>query len=213
MKFVASLRDALNIGRRRIARTPFAIAMSEGTISSDEYASALVQLRAIHDSLETAFDRNHDSLGRLDHSMRRTAALDRDLQHWDFAVDELAQLPATVEIVRQIDGWSLEAPWRLLGALYVLEDWRMSSRSLIGTLAAGLGVAPELGAGLDYHAENSEVQPLNWRLFKESLEAAPLSAEARDEICDAARSTMEQLVLLYKSLPLAQAAAVGQAPA
>jgi heme oxygenase len=206
MKFVASIREALNGAHRRIVRTPFAMAMSEGPISIQEYACALVQLRAIHVALEAALDRRPDLQHLFDQSMRRTSALDRDLRYWEFDADAAHLLPATRELVRQLEDWSQRAPWRLLGALYVLEDLRMSSRSLIRTLAAGLGVQPELGGGLDYHAENHEVQPLNWRLFKEKLEATPLSPRERDEVCIAARATLDQLVLLYKSLPVAEAA-------
>lgn len=212
MKFVARIREALQAGQRRIARTPFAIAMKDGAMSAEEYAIALVQLRAIHGALELAFDRAGDSFGLFDDSMRRAAALDHDLERWKAARDATLS-PATREIMRNIDHWSRQAPWRLLGSLYVLEDLRMGSRSLIGTLAAGLCVAPEIGGGLDYHIENSEIQPLHWRVFKAKLEAAPLSIQARDEVCAAARETMEQIVLLYKSLPLAEAGrSVGAEP-
>ncbi len=203
MDLAGSLKNAIDTSHRQIESTAYARALFSGSINPRDYARSLAQFLQIHESLEDQLAK-HPGIACYDPaSMERSTSLRRDIAWWGGFADE-APLSATSSLIATIERWGLDQPTALIGALYVFEGSRMGSMVLAGSLSRGFGVPVQPGTGLDYHVDGIATRPLTWRGFRETLNALELTQEEREQILDAAVTTMTRLCELYSELPVSE---------
>jgi heme oxygenase len=124
----------------------------------------------------------------------RAAAISRDL-----AVLGTSPCPTPGWIGEWLAGIeALDQPAAWAGVGYVVEGSRLGSRVLVKSLAAGFGVEPALGIGLDYHLDAGDDPTGNWRRVMGALAALDHGPQARDAIVAAAVATFEVLYELHE---------------
>ncbi|MBL8800191.1 MAG: biliverdin-producing heme oxygenase [Planctomycetia bacterium] len=193
------LREATAELHGRIERLPAAEAMAAGRITRADYLALLGQLTLLHATLERELEL-HDALRVLYQSgMARLPVLHTDLAVLGGA-PAARPWPATLALVRELQEWSAQRPWALLGSLYILEGSRMGSMVLVKPLSAALGVPPRPGQGLDYHLQGMADRPRAWQQFKAVLAALPLTDDQAEQVLAAAVRTMSGLHALYAAL-------------
>jgi heme oxygenase len=191
------LRSAIAGPHTAIEATPLAVAMIGGTITRDAYGHWLAEMTHLHAALESALADCPPAVGLFDPAeMTRTRLLDRDRAV--FEGDEFAAPHDAVrELAERFAEWRETAPWKLLGALYVLEGSRMGSMALLRPLAKAFGLSPQPGVGLDYHLDGIATRPQKWQQFRAALAAMPLNEEQQADVCSAAVTVMVGLCELY----------------
>jgi heme oxygenase len=191
------LRAAISGPHTAIEETPLAVSMLDGTITRDAYAGWLAEMHHLHATLEAALTDCPLAAG-LFHpdEMTRSRLIDRDRAV--FRGDPFAQPhDAIARLGEQFADWQTTAPWKLLGALYVLEGSRMGSMVLLRHLSRAFSIPPTPGAGLDYHADGIATRPQKWQQFRAALAGVPLTADQQADTCEAATAVMEGLCELY----------------
>jgi heme oxygenase len=197
------LRAAIAGAHTAIEATPLAVAMIGGTISRDAYADWLAEMDALHAALESALADCPPAAGLYQpDEMARTRLLARDRVVFGGGVFTLPH-PSVGELVERFGEWRDSAPWKLLGALYVLEGSRMGSMALLRPLAKAFGLIPQLGVGLDYHLDGIATRPQKWQQFRAALAAVPLTEGQQADVCSAAVTVMVGLCELYTAVPVA----------
>jgi len=201
MDLSSRLRAATHKLHEDIEGLPFARAMVSGRVSRRSYVDSLEQLLALHQTLEHELEQ-HDFLRVIyqPEQMARSAALRRDLAALGGAGDRCLTAPLH-SLSRALRSWSLTAPHRLLGALYIMEGSRMGSQFLARPLARALRVAPEPGRGLDYHLEGQDQRLQLWKQFKLTMNALPLREGEAAAVVAGAVLTMQCLHDLYACCP------------
>lgn len=209
MSWLQELRSTVRDVHERLEELPFVAALAQGRISAREYLSLLVRLHKLHRVLERELARHPSLADVYAPSMNRTAAVSRDIGYLssvhsitpDSAMQErVVPWHPTDELAERFETWSRLAPWKLLGALYVLEGSRMGSMVLAGPLADSLGEPRLSGHGIDYHLDRWEERRGEWQSFLENLETHPLDAAQQTEVIDAARETFDGFYAIYAGL-------------
>lgn len=193
------LRAAIAGAHTAIEATPLAAAMIGGTITREAYAGWLSEMHHLHIALEDALADCPQAAGLYQpDEMTRSRLLDRDRAA--FGRDAFGTPHEAIgELCERFADWREAAPWRLLGALYVLEGSRMGSMALARPLAKAFDVAPQPGAGLDYHLEGIATRPQKWQQFRAALAGLPLSDAQQADVCSAAVTVMVGLCELYSA--------------
>jgi heme oxygenase len=196
------VRQLLGPTHAAIEQTDFARAMIGGTIDRAAYCRGLAQLAHLHAAVEEALAA-HPEFAVLYRAadMSRTDAIACDLVALGHFPDDPTD--ATAAVCSLVAGWSSAAPWRLVGALYVLEGSRMGSMALVRPLSQALAVEIRPGAGLDYHLTGIATRPQTWQQFRGILAALPLTDAQQQAVCDGATATMDALHALYAAFPVA----------
>lgn len=200
MQLAAQIREAMMSTHDAIEKLPIADAMAKGTVAKEDYVRLLVQLQAIHGTLETLLQEHHSSHPLVTKEVFRVDSIQNDLEYLksdsfgnDFPLEETGNMQATLE------SWSKTEPIRLLGALYILEGSRMGSMVLARSLSRGFQVPMQLGNGLDYHLAGMSERPVKWVQFKTIFSNLPFSESDKSLIVDAAIGTMKLLYEVYQA--------------
>jgi heme oxygenase len=157
----ASMRVAIADLHRLIEDLPVSRAMIDGSLDRETYLSVLRGLRRIHIRLDRAVAA-HPGLSPLAWLCEgRSAAIDRDLAALGGVPDAADAGPA--EPVPEFGA--------VIGWIYVTAGSRMGSRVLVRPLAAGLGVEPVPGRGLDYHLDGQDTFPARWQEARAAIDA------------------------------------------
>lgn len=195
------VRQLLGPTHAAIEQTDFARALVAGTIDRPAYCRGLAQLAHLHAALEDAF------AGRPEFAplyrpadMARTDAIACDLAALGGFPDDPTE--PTERACGAIREWAASSPWKLVGALYVLEGSRMGSMALVRPLSKALGVEVRPGTGLDYHLAGMPTRPQTWGQFRGTLAGLPLTADQQADVCAGAAETMDGLFALYSALPV-----------
>jgi heme oxygenase len=208
MQLGDQLRNAIAQAHTNIETLPLSKALVAGTVQKDEYATLLGQLYHVHRVLEEALETNADLHGIYHPRMNRAEVIKTDLQYFgeselsDFCIEESHRL------IEQVRNCTEQAPWGLIGMLYVFEGSRMGSMFLARSLSKGFAVSMAPNQGLDYHLDGIAERPQNWKLFKEKLNSLELTEKQKTDICNEAMETMQNLYCLYEQIPTAHAGAM-----
>lgn len=193
------LRAAIADRHTAIERTPVAVAMIRGTITRDAYADWLTQMGHLHVALEDALADCPAAVGLYAPTeMNRSAAITRDRDTFP-GTGETFPCEPVARLTERLPEWRAIAPWKLIGALYVLEGSRMGSMALVRPLARAFGLSPQPGVGLDYHLDGIGTRPQRWQQFRAALSALPLTVEQQADVAAAAVETMSALCEFYAS--------------
>lgn len=208
---MANLRTAISADHDAIERTPFSIAMLNGSLSRLEYATNLVQMLAIHEKLEDLCESSSTLAPFFWQPMRRTEAITKDLAALDSAAVDSAALnssgqignllTSTREMVEQIQQWFDDSPISLIGCIYILEGSRMGSLVLAKPLASCLGISGQPGTGIDYHIDGARDVPQRLKEWKQIVEDQNFDQADADAISNCATQFMHLLNLMYLELP------------
>lgn len=203
------IRQLLGPTHAAIEQTGFARAMIGGTIDRPAYCGGLAQLSVLHAALEDALAGWADVAPLYRPAdMARADAIGHDLAVLGgFAGDPVE---ATQRLCSSFREWAADAPWKLAGALYVLEGSRMGSMALVRPLSKALAAEVRPGTGLDYHLAGIATRPQAWQQFRQTLAGLPLTDREQADVCAGATATMDGLFALYAGLPVGtpEAAAV-----
>jgi heme oxygenase len=200
MDIALRLRQAIENLHDRIERLPLAAAMASGRIAAPDYLRLLSQLYHLHGGLEEVLAGRAGLSWIYDPAaMTRQPIILADLTALGLKTPYPA-LPVTRHLINLFWDWSASRELALVGALYVLEGSRMGSMMLARPLAAGLGVQPRPGQGLDYHIQGLAERPASWQRFKEVLRAATLPPDGAEDMVHGAHSTMQALHDLYEAV-------------
>lgn len=161
--------------------------LASGTITREEYAGWLAQMRHVHAALERAIRDarpNCAALGvvtdeQLGHSVRIDADL-RALGH-DTEVPAVASARALCDTIA---GASAENPVALLGYHYVLEGSMNGNRFIARGVRGALCL--EGSDGVRYLDPYGEEQRDKWRAFRVTVDALGLSEQEEAVVTDAA---------------------------
>lgn len=196
------VRQLLGPTHAAIEQTDFARAMIGGTIDRAAYCRGMAQLAHLHGAVEEALA-VHPEFAPLYRSadMSRTDAIACDLVALGHFPDDPTD--ATAAQCALISQWSAASPWKLVGALYVLEGSRMGSMALVRPLSKALGVEVRPGTGLDYHLTGIATRPQTWQQFRGTLAALPLTDAQQAAVCDGGTATMDALHAMYAAFPVA----------
>jgi heme oxygenase len=192
---IDQIRQSLGPIHAAIEQTPLAKSMIGATVDRIDYCRAMAQMGIIHAALEQALGETNHPIYRPD-DMARATIIATDLANLGYD-GPIEPTESTARLVNQFEAWSIESPWKLIGALYVLEGSRMGSMALVRPVAKALGVEVRPGTGVDYHLDGMATRPQAWGRFKAELAATVLTLEQDDEIADAAVVTMSGLYSLY----------------
>jgi heme oxygenase len=192
------VRQLLGPTHAAIEQTPFARALIAGTIDRAAYSRAVAQLAHLHSAVEDALAARHEFAPLYRPAdMARTDAIACDLVALGHFPDDPTELTAAQ--CNQIAQWATATPWKLIGALYVLEGSRMGSMALVRPLSKALNVEVRPGVGLDYHLTGMATRPQCWQQFRAQLAALPLTDDQQADVCNGATATMDALHALYAS--------------
>jgi heme oxygenase len=195
------VRQLLGPTHAAIEQTAFARAMIGGTIDRAAYSRGLDQLGVLHSALEDALATRPEFVALYDPArMTRTDAIACDLVA--LGGEPAGPTDATDALCAAIRGWAAASPWKLVGALYVLEGSRMGSMALVRPLSKALGVEVRPGTGLDYHLAGIATRPQDWQRFRATLAGSPLTESQQADVCAGAVGTMDGLFALYAALPV-----------
>ncbi len=197
------LRSAIADAHTAIEATPMAVAMIDGTVTREAYGDWLVDMHHLHGALEDALADCPLAVGLFDPvEMTRSRLIDRDRAV--FPTDPLAVPHESItRLAAEFAEWRAVAPWKLIAPLYVLEGSRMGSMVLVRHLSRAFGIAPQAGAGLDYHLDGIATRPQKWGQFRAKLATVPLTTEQQADVCAAAVAVMEGLHERYSAVPAA----------
>jgi heme oxygenase len=208
MSLPDQLRTAISQLHQDIERTPLASAMMQSTLNRSTYAWWLYQIHSIHEVIESlvrelpffeqlplvrAMDRTKDAAADI-------AELNVSGCHYNESYVE--------QFLTDLESGAATKPWKLLGAVYVLEGSRMGSLMLAKPIARALGVPPQMNVGLNYHLEGAAERPRLWQMFRGSLAQLSLTTEQQAEVQEVAIATMSCLYEMYQNAPLSSPAAV-----
>lgn len=200
MAVIDRLRTAVSPVHLALEATALARLMADGRVSRATYAPLARQTWHLHEGVEPQWGlaaQAWPALGALVGPSRdRAARLAADLRYLAPG-DATPAHPAIAEACARVRADVEAGPWTAVGSLYVLEGSRLGSAVLLRALAAGWGVAPTVGVGLDYHLPG----PAGWWASTvRGFEALPLSPSQVDDICAAACALMQSLWCLYEDL-------------
>ncbi len=201
MSIMNEVREAISASHNAIEKTPFSIAMMDGSLSKANYARGLGQLFLIHRALETCAPNSPLVRPFFSSEMIRCPAIERDLQALAATADDLRPMAETAKIILAIDAWADQKPLCLLGCIYILEGSRMGSLVIARPLSKTLGLAQGTIAGIEYHVEGAASTPYRVKQLKAQIDAFPFNASAQADIKDGAVQFMDMLYQLYCSLP------------
>ena len=196
--FPANLRDSIQPMHDAIEQLPITKQIAAGIVSRTDYLELLAQLHGLHQVLEPLLASHSYNVYDAE-TMARTTALERDITQLGGTLSRSLTSETTL-LTQLFQDWAEHSPWKLLGALYILEGSRMGSRFLVKQVARAMDVPIEPHQGLDYHLELSQERPKLWPVFKANLAAAPLSDEQKEDVTAAALETMKRLCGVYGAL-------------
>ena len=167
MSLSSQLRHETRDVHDRIEQLPVSLAIVKGTITRENYCELLVQQLHLHKAFEDALAAANPA-GLFTDAMRRTDVIVNDLVALDWPVIG-PPTEATQNAMNEVQEWAENDPFKLLGALYVLEGSRMGSMVIIRPIAQALGVSPQPGNGVDYHLTDRSF-PGHFAVFKRRLD-------------------------------------------
>ena len=177
---------------------PFAQSIINENIPLEKYLNLLQQLFHIHLQLEDCLQKQLQFHLLLTPSTQRSHIIKKDLQY--FNQPQISEpLTMTSRFLSWLQSVHKNAPYKILGTLYVMEGSRMGSAILKKHLANALNIEPKIGNGLDYHMEGVQKLGLYWKQFCCNLdEFVPKNYES--DVIDGAFETMKQLHSIYEQL-------------
>ena len=182
---------------------PFQKSLVQGRVGREAYARWLSQMLLIHRTLE-------GRLRELTATDPRVAAIVTEEQHQEpylladldtlgADMGSIEALPATAELVRDIEEAAEREPIRLLGFHYVLEGSNNGNTFIARAVRPALGLEP--GAGDRYLDPYGERQRAVWGAFKAELDAQNFTPAEQDAMIEAARDMFEGISAVSKGLP------------
>lgn len=202
MKLMEQVRDAISNSHDQIELTPFSKALMSDFISARDYARGISQLWHVHNLLEKIIPDSTRIAEFFSDEMVRTMTLRRDLHALGFCVEAFEVMPETSRILRTIEQWASDAPFALLGCIYILEGSRMGSLVIAKQLAKALGLASGNVRGIEYHTEGASGTPARVRALKSKIDSAELGEVDSAAVLTGSVEFMNQLTDLYRALPV-----------
>ena len=200
LTLMESIKHAIQDSHDAIEKTTFAEGMMNATITLESYTFYLRQMLAIHEPLDHFLDLS-TLRDWVPSTAKRSAAIRQDIALLNpLALNDVV-LPATREIVQDIQQSYEANPLSLLGHFYILEGSRMGSRVIAKPLQSLLRIPSE---ALHYHLDNFDKQPRALREFRNRLNQEIDSPEQKAVIQSAAVTFMNQLLKLYGELPASE---------
>jgi heme oxygenase len=130
--------------------------------------------------------------------MERAEAIAHDLSALGLEVFDEPH-PAAVSWLGEIRRVAEREPMIWLGVVYLFEGSRMGSMLLVRSLSRALGVAANVGMGLDYHLQGANESYAHWQRLKERLDGLPLVESDRMAACQGAKATFRMLHDVYST--------------
>jgi heme oxygenase len=169
-------------------------AIASGEVDRTTFGTYLGQLYLVHQSLESALEKNRNTHAAIDAlataDRMRIPDLDRDLEFYGFDRGQIAAGDAARRFSNQIREIETLDPVALLGALYVLEGSTNGGRFLARALRKSWGLD---GEGLAYFDPYGEEQPQMWAAFRRGMDEAAFDADQAEAIIEMAKSTFQAI--------------------
>jgi len=168
----------------------------------EAYIGQLRALSSIHGVIEPALANCIDErIASVWHnSMRKLPLLQQDLRYFEprTVADLKEAVEAALNTADALRLIALEEPLALLGWLYVLEGSTLGAAVIRPMLARGFLLAGD--EGLAYlHSYGSAIHE-RWAAYKQRMNALHLSAEAREQVTEAACQLFAQLETIFRAL-------------
>lgn len=200
-------------------QSPFQQMLVSGRLGREGYVEFLRQMRFVHAALEGHLQRATTSLPALANIVReyqyQAGYLDEDLRFFHAAEQAVRPLPATEQVIAEIDRVAARDPLALLGMHYVLEGSNNGSKYIARALQRALNLQP--GPGLRYLDPYGDSQREYWRQFKSDLDAARFTDDEVSRLVEGARTMFVSITRVGASILSAMnitpdASAVAAAP-
>ncbi|NOT33087.1 MAG: biliverdin-producing heme oxygenase [Candidatus Eisenbacteria bacterium] len=188
------LRDGTADLHRRAETQPFQIALVKATVTRDEYATWLGQMRLIHSRLERHLATLRTGQARLAPLLRdelmQSPRLAADLRVLGHDPDSITALPSVSRFVEYLDDLATRDPLALMGVHYVLEGSKNGNSFIARALAKAWDVNPrESAAAMSYLDPHGDQQRPLWQEFRGVMNAIEFEPAQRDAMLEAARET------------------------
>lgn len=200
MNLSTQLQAIIQKPHQEIEKLPFSQSLVNGSVNRATYCQMLVQMAAIHETLESLLERSTIAGSIYSPSMARTVDLRNDLNALGSQDNDGLVLRLTLEFGILLHEWANHRPAALLGVLYVLEGSRMGSLVLSRTLAHAFNVPVSLGHGIDYHVRDMAQRVPQWKQFKGTLDSMAMSPDEQGDVLHGAERTFETLLGIYGQL-------------
>ena len=168
--------------------------IAKGEVDRGRFAAYLGQLYLIHNTLESALQREaaaHPAVGKLATADRmRVPDLIKDLQYFRLDRGDLEPNPATSRFMEAIEDLRGEHPVALLGALYVVEGSTNGGKFLAKVLRRAWNSD---GDGLSYLDPYGDDQQHKWAAFKRDMDDATFDEDQENAIVHAAHRTFQAI--------------------
>jgi len=179
--------------------------MVNGTLSKEEFAAFIAQMKLVHAALEPALSSASTTDSRIakifDDDHIRIGKIEQDLVDLEWEED-ITPLPATDRFVNYVHEKIDTNPIALVGVLYVEEGATNGNKYIAKKLipALGLGEGKALGF-LDPHGDE---QRTKWNRFKETLNELDLSEEEEATCVESAQETFRMIMNISNELNAAR---------
>jgi heme oxygenase len=195
------LRDETAEHHRRAEAKPLEQMLINGRPDVRAYTALLSQRLVLHTALESHVERlaARDTRVRdiVPPTLFQRDNLLRDLAHFGLAEGGRAALalPATVQLVAEIERTAADEPLALLGYYYVLEGSKNGARFIAQRIGPLLGLAS--GApGLLYFDPHGPAQRELWQSFKQRMDAAGFAGSEIDGMVATAQRMFDGIAAL-----------------
>lgn len=177
MSLMLHLRDSTMSHHKAAESHPFQAAMARGMLSRESFTTYLAQLMRVHASLGSALVSCSEVSIASGARDDRAADARADLAFLGFAPDDVPVLPATADLVRDIENSN---PFRLLGMHYVLEGSKNGSRYIARPVRKALGLSGL--EGTRYMDPDGDDQKPKWEAFKAWADSLSLGQDQTAEV-------------------------------
>lgn len=206
LSLTTRLRNCIAVEHEAIERTPYSLALMQGTLTRRSYAFALAQMFNLHETLEILAKQTTLLNPFFLPEMYRASVIARDLSRLGFELQQFAVLPETARMTEALRKQFVDCPLSMIGGLYVLEGSRMGSLVLAKPLSNCLGISGGPDSGIDYHVDGAREVPMRLKLWKKQVDDTVFDPHTTAAIERFASTLMKNLLQVYAAFPVAEAA-------
>ena len=175
--------------------------MVNGTLSKEEFAAFIAQMKIVHAALEPALSSASTNDSRIakifDDDHIRIDKIQQDLVDLEWEGD-ITPLPATERFVNYVHEKIDNNPIALIGVLYVEEGATNGNKYISKKLIPALGL--EEGKALGFLDPHGDEQRTKWNRFKETLNELDLSEEEEATCVESAQETFRMIMNISSEL-------------
>lgn len=166
--------------------------LGTGTVHKEPYKKYLGQLFYMHDKLASLLKanekENHIKTVLQSHHLDNSC-LEKDLAYFDESVSSQPILKSTEKINAELEKSAKDAPYSLLGYLYVLEGSTNGAKFMAKTLQKSLSLPEDKGAS--YFDRYGDEQRPRWAKFKEDMNSVGFDEVQKAELVKAAKKMFQ----------------------